>query len=684
MKNCPHCQRQLEDGAKFCNYCGEKLEAEVPAKTTPAQEQKPDCPVRREPKKKHRRGRTIAITVGVLLLAALLILGAVLAVRLHQRGTAKNGSYAFFIKDDELFYTDYQKEPFRITEKLMPRPEGVDDASYLIAASWPIDFLRRTEDGSFAFYPDHSTWDSAEITIFCRSLTDREAEPVLISEQVRNYVLQKETNLAYVLETDDTLYRVTAQGEKTQIDTEVGYLCDFDMSVTTLYYVKTDKTLCRLKDDAAGEKLAEGVEQIVRVSEDESTIWYQKGKSLCKMTGDTETEIAQNVDTVAMTYDDGSAYYVRENWIETPLYDFVLDENPTGEGEELVKAPMPLVPDYPEPPTMPNQADYESESEYQAAVQTYNEEYLTYLDAYSKANEQLVQEQAEHMANGGMVNPRNELREELKKETISVPAGKIYYFDGKEEKELSASFDGEMPYAAPDAKVIAFGSYLPDNMPKINLEEVETKQDVLDWCQEKQNEGASFWVAAGGDAKEVWTKDRAFDRVTEDGQVYFFPAADLQADTETQNTFADVTYYFVPITDGKVGEKEVYAEHVDGGGFLFSEDTPPAVITFTGSENGYTGTFYLNGEKVDENVFMYRVESRDGTTAYLKDYDEESYLAKLMLNREGESTLVCESVKSFTLQEDAGLLYLDSDGGLFLLKNGKTTQIADHVMGFEQ
>ena len=113
---CPHCGKQLQPGARFCNYCGENLPG-----AAPAPKKKPSVS---KAKRKPGSGRK-ALLILMIFLALVMLSAIVLALLPHGK------------KDFAKLYPEYQKESWCLLS---------DDGSKIGLVIYPED----TEDPAAA------------------------------------------------------------------------------------------------------------------------------------------------------------------------------------------------------------------------------------------------------------------------------------------------------------------------------------------------------------------------------------------------------------------------------------------------------------------------------------------------------------------------------------------------------
>ena len=201
MTTCPKCNKELEDGARFCVACGAQIfetifcpncgeqtssefafcqkcgaaiaeDAEIsPAPAEPAKEKK--NPLKDLPKKTVMLGG-----IGIIALIVILLVTSMFS------GGGSNDNYGLYLKDGEIIYTDYSEEgALEITSRLT-NGESISDSELAYVASDLGSYIAFSDDGNRIFFPDRIDDDSDGITLYYRDINKPDEEAVKIDSDV--------------------------------------------------------------------------------------------------------------------------------------------------------------------------------------------------------------------------------------------------------------------------------------------------------------------------------------------------------------------------------------------------------------------------------------------------------------------------------------------------------------------
>lgn len=342
MITCPRCGRQLADGVKFCGGCGTpvggipaggspvggmpengNMAGGVPAGGIPA-----GMPGVRPAQKPEKKGNKNLFLFGGIGVAALCVIILVVVLVFFLRGRGTDGAdYVFFVKDGELFFADLSDpEPWQISSGLTVGNADNRDLAYY------VDYIsmncRVSGNGKTIFYPERYDADSREFSLYCRSASRQEEEPVRIDTGVYLYVANKAGTLV-TYEKNDVLYQYDVKtGEKIKIGE--GWYTSLEDVVSEdgrVWYENEDSLYCWQQGES--EKVDSGDIDIHYISENKDWILYGKDGALYrKEYGEEKQRIAFAYDGCE-AYETGEIYYIVEE-SKVTLMDFVEDDMGTG------------------------------------------------------------------------------------------------------------------------------------------------------------------------------------------------------------------------------------------------------------------------------------------------------------------------------------------------------------------
>ncbi len=300
MSFCPNCNKQFEDGVKFCDVCGTAIpEAAAPA-AVEAPVAAPEAPAFKLPFELNKK----VLAIGGAVLAAILVI----AIIISSVFTAVP-SYFLYSKDGDIAYYDGSGKPWVAIEET--NKEGQDFGGDALLSA----------DGKKIFFTQGGT-------LYYRAVESKK-EAVKLASNVGAFIIN-EKGSAVVYMSDGSLYRHNLK-DKTKIDSDVDSLSGVTKDLKKILYTKIETIEEKDEDGnvidesrvsdiylATGnktEKLETSVDSF-DATEDLSVIYLIKDKTLYEKKGKKEKEkIASDVYRINSVYDKG-IYYTTSEEIE--------------------------------------------------------------------------------------------------------------------------------------------------------------------------------------------------------------------------------------------------------------------------------------------------------------------------------------------------------------------------------
>ena len=390
MKTCPNCNNIVEDEALFCDSCGMKLPEEMKWESKPefifcmncgkkctsdstfcdecgaSLEDKTEpmaanetahkiANYQRQSAKLSTMSKKLPLIGGFV--AIVLIIFCIINFLVLPMFPKKA---AIYMKEHELFYTDFSGKPVQITKELMPREYREDEWrftwSYLYNES---NFI--SKDGKMIVYPDNITVseDNTTTDIYFRNMNKKDAEPIKIARVSRlEYInINDEGNLVTYKEVvDNSLrnnavlcqYDVKSEEKIKLISDEVLISDNLSTDGNIVYYVTQDsETDNDSKYDFYVKEKGKDKEKIdsnvmdFSIIPDYKTVYYVKENNLYKKElGKEKVKVASNVSSLIKAYKEG-VYYIKREDKEYSLSEFINNdlgrEAPEGLMEEKIK-----------------------------------------------------------------------------------------------------------------------------------------------------------------------------------------------------------------------------------------------------------------------------------------------------------------------------------------------------------
>lgn len=617
MVYCPNCGQEQSDGIRFCANCGTAIPefSNVP-ETKKSRLQK--LPFRLTPK-----------AIGIA--TACLVVAVVVVVILLLSGGKKN-NYALYVKDGELYYTGISSiKPLEVTDEL-----GNAYAGYLTQLS---------KDGKILFFPDNYDSSSYTYGLYYRYVNKPKKDAVKLASDVSSYSVSESGKCVTYLTKDGKLYQHDLK-DKEKIDSDVeSYRVSKDGK--KLFFIDSDDKLYFKNGNKDKEKMASDVDRIQFVDEKFSYVYYTKDENLYKQKpGKDKEKLVSDMHSLVRVYASGAFYYLEATSDEKPLSDFVNDD--MAEADATITKP--------EAPKYPYYSDYATYDEYSAAYESYWDAYEKYWDALEAYRDK---------------EDRDELREDLKKETLEYVVYTLYYFDGKKSQEVADGLVCEPSNYAANAPVLICSVGKGGRIASVNLSEIDYTWEVKNQFSQSAEQAGDCYIAVEGTATKLSYDDAQGFDLSKDGTLVYF-MADVSEDD-----CGDL--YQMKISGGKPQKAEKYDTDVYSGFFL----ADGTYAYFKDVEDG-NGDLYIEKKQIDKDTYLYGIRSsEDGICAYLSDYEDGE--GTLMMYQGGKAKKVANDVCELCLTPNGEILYLtdfDEDkeeGDLYLFNGSKSKQVDDGV-----
>lgn len=647
--------------------------------------------------------KKIVVVSGVIMV----ILAIALTAFFFLRGNGSKDDFCLYLKEGELFYTDFSKEdivkisPRPLYDTTSPPPYDMKaqpaqplydaDVIYPGIAMIASDFGSRiafSDDGKRIFFSDgfNNPFDSG--TLYYRDIDKKDEDAKEIDSKVTTYAINSEgTRVAYIVNNLEYTYSAQPGSEinfpsgadnelflhdltdKEKIADNVIYF-DVTADLNKIGYLNYmgDYYLWRANEGTV--TLANEVCQIIYVAEDLSVFYYLKGNSLYRQTedGEHETLIASDVSRVIAIYDSGEIYYTKIEQAGKTLMNYVTDDLVS------VDATLtePVHPGYPDEPTCPSRIDYDTEAEYEAAWDQYEIDIAAYIDAC---------QQIDGINNAKLGNyyaklERDRLREDLKSETI-ITDYTLYFFDGTEATVVADGVNGESHvFWANEKPVIVFSACSEPVDLKIKLSEISAAFEVADPVWEALEASSDRYIAAGSTLSVIEQTNASYFIVSSDGSAVFF--------LDNMSEKGDGDLYKINITDDQIGERELYDSDVSDHSIFFDDDHIVYYKSVRDDEN--MGDLFVDGEEIDFAVdIRFRPRLENGAVFYFTYWNEKMNRGTLKMFKNGNRTRVSDVLYDYTVTRNGDILYLHNydissyAGTLSLYNEGNPKKIDDDV-----
>ena len=684
MTICKKCGKELKDGSKFCDNCGTQIHETIfcpncgqenSAELVNCQSCGASLEVAQSitptPQKKRISKKVIMVGLtGVMVIAILAV-----AIGLFGKGGAKSKNYALYLKDGEIFYNDFsEKGPQQITTRLY---SGENDADFQQKLKETLKYLVYSPNGNLIIYPDKNGSEDDYGNLYYRYMGKPESSPVKIGSGVSEYTVSSNGKIVTYF-TSNGLYQYNIETEsKEKIKGNVMYFSVSDDGKRL--YLLSQTELCLRTEDGKEERIDDDVARIFSVSDDFSTIYYEKriSKEPASYTlyqykdGGEKKRIAsgESVDIPfdsktheRSIYETGELYYIKSNTETVPLMSIV-EEDLKAEDEALAATERPVI------PLRENYANWE---DYELACDKY-------LEAYEPFEE---------------LDRRNRYREYYAEQKVDVKHRELFYFDGNESISL-----GEFSVNGILVLNMDIMGFAPDNPVVVYRKAAHTPiefSELYEYGTAGAEEGpvAESALHSGTGNLCIAVKGEVTDLNHNAGEMYvgINPSGSQVSFIEAEKGDEIGDLYQIKIENGVPQQAEFYDSEVllDWGTFLLDADS----ILYSKKDGEDTAILYMNGTQIADDVDKsigynpYReYYSEFGKVLFLTDYDWRSDRGTLNLYENGKAVKIADDVYDYSIDFDASgeitfFTEWDSEnaiGTLNLYRNGETQKIADDV-----
>ncbi len=719
--NCPKCNRELENDAKFCVYCGERIPeapaaapamifctncgtktnagsafcencgariddsvpvaapvaaAAATAATAAAVSATPEAAAVEAPAAAPKTAKpAFKFTdipkkwwkIGGIALAALVVLIVAIVIITTIVGNNARKNYAVYMKDHELmFYGIGKDKKFQLTDDLT---DGMDDDTMANSGAALSYYTIMTDDNQRLFFLDEVN-DDGEATLYYIDLYKDGAKPKEVDTVGLSYPFAvNKDGTKVVFYRDGDLYEHDLK-DRTKIDSEVSQWYASE-DCKKVVYRDSDGNLYEKSFGKDKEKIDSSVSSVYYVSDDCKTVLYEREDNLyVKKSGKDKEKIASEIYGMVEAYSEKSVYYVLREEVTIVISDYIEDDLAASDATVT----KPVYPTYSNPSewssytAWPSYSDFASYDEYYEA---YQEVYSAYQAAITKYNEDYEVYDAK--------NDRDYIRNNLSNYDYTQSHYTLYYFDGKDSTVVSEGFGYDSYMSASDKAVMLYEVSNTANPTKIKISEVSGSYDAYSKVREALSTSSTMCVAVG---KTVTTLD--IDEETAIRTVEIDPAGKSIYYITSEDDVSKL--YKITIADGKPGKAEKVDEEVYTGYTEFVGDGKFVYFKDYDSSNS-KGDLYMDAKLIDSDVYVYSVHYDEDNDAvlYFVDWNYEKKYGTFKQYKDGKVKKIADDVHSYGYTSKGELLYLydysmsSYSGDLYMYTDGKAKKVDTDV-----
>lgn len=667
---CRKCGNPLDDGAIFCGKCGTFVEvcAEPKEENKPAVENAKVIENVTAPEgvTVMENGASYAAPQGtavkkkkggalkkIIIAAACLVLVAAVALSafwfLFKGKETKRGDFAVYFKDNSIMYAvpEKDREPIEITNRLYNDSSdfGAGSFSYM---SFSIAF---SKDGKTAFFPEKFDEDDGSFALYYMHVDDKEPSQNLISKEVTYYWISEDGKTVCYLKANGNLYiHDIAKDESEKIDSNVdSFAANADCSL--IGWLTKDDDLYYMHRGKEKEKIDGGIDEFTVADENFTVAYYIKNDNLYMFTEkDGKSKVSSDIYDVLFAYDSGEVYYLKKTDKQYKIWDYIDDD--LAESDSIMQYPQ-----------YPVRWNYDSDEEYQNALDQYNAAY----DEYLKKND------------------RDRIRKDISNSVSQYKCYELYYFDGKDETKIAEDVlatyytDGSVQYAK-DSAVLVYSTVDDADVEKIKISDVVrygsiTVTGIVD---AEISKAKNLHLVVGNKKTDI---DAQFNTssVSKDAKYIYLSYYDDTYDAVYNSDVIPRDIYKAEISGNGIGKTELYMENVVN---YYSISNAGIYFECESNDNDEANVAYFNDIKLGttDNIRSYNITSKNGNIYYIDDDT-----LKVIENGEDDAKTIAEDVYDYTVYDSGTVVYLCNYnsskklGDLYGVKDGQKFKIDEDV-----
>lgn len=556
-----------------------------------------------KPQKKKKSAALIIVLIifAFLIIVAIVVFGILFAIIDKNKDDGKQ-EYITYLVSNELYYAEKENinNPIKIADI------DYDDEAYYYVVENTV------ARGDSVFYVQDVEYVEGNpvFSVYMKNIK-KNSEPVKISGDVTSGYFAVDPKGEKVIYTQDSVVYYSDLEEAHRIAGDVIGWC-VDDSVESIMFLRDDgetMTLCaaEITENASPEKLVDGIALLHSVSDDMTKIIYSKENGLYIYQDGAEKFISADVEDV-YGEDYETFYYVAKS-------------------EEGVSKSTYFNDDLASSDANITEPDINNYREYYYGFSFTSPEYYDALEAYNvKLNRDKVREMA----------------------ATPISSYDLYYYNGNSGTLVCK--DVELFNIYYDDSRIVFNSYDAVSAKKFNMSDLSVIEDFETFLLESRSGTLTTCFASGSEvAREItFGQTSAFEFTDDavyylDNHIYYEDSlvskGDLKKITVASDGTAtsslierDVNHFSIINDEGKVGYfKEINSKNC--------------------------GKFYVDGELIEDDVFIYSVNYTDGKYYLFKGYDYNANKGELCIVENGETSIISETASGYNSRMEGHVFY---------------------------
>lgn len=267
-------------------------------------------------------------------------------------------------------------------------------------------------------------------------------------------------------------------------------------------------------------------------------------------------------------------------------------------------------------------------------------------------------------------------KEWMKESTIDLDLYTLYYYNGKESSTVSKNVTEIHDYSV-DEPVVVCAVMDSDDLPSVSLTEyINDGISLYDELEEYMDENSAIKIAAESTVGDLSLRDVYGFLLSDDGTTLYI--ASEYDDEDYIVTLTKLTLNGVDVKKAEKLDEDVYYNYfklVNGDSIVYFKDV-----------DSREGELYLDGTKIDDDVYVYSVKYNTETdnVYYIVDWDSDDEMGTLKYFTGKKATTVKDDVHIFYFTPEGEALFLydysNYNGELWIQNGKKVTKLDDDVL----
>ena len=268
-------------------------------------------------------------------------------------------------------------------------------------------------------------------------------------------------------------------------------------------------------------------------------------------------------------------------------------------------------------------------------------------------------------------------KEWMQEETVDMDLQVLCYYNGKESTTINENVMTIYGYSS-EAPVMVYSALEGNELPSFSLTAyINGEISIYDELAHYMDTEGSFSIVSEGTVGALDLQDICNVQLSDDGKTLY-----VCTDYEEEDNIAKLSK--LTLNGVKVKKTEKLDEDVCASQYYIVDYDS---VVYYKEVDGSEGELYMDGKKVDDDVYLYNTSfnAETGNLYYIVDWDTEHDMGTLKYSNGKKSTTVKDDVSIYYFTPEGEVLFLydyDEYRGELWIQNGKKVEkLDDDVVG---